>query len=131
MLAPDCAPLFVTDGFSGNIALKTAEGTAGLYSRFLRDAYRSSPMAKLGYLFARGALNKLKVRLDPRRYNGAVFVGLNGIAVKSHGSADSLGFATAIGVTADMAANNFLDKIGQEFEVLDAGPVVGTKAVAS
>jgi len=121
----------VTDGFSGNIALKTAEGTAGLYSRFLRDAYRSSPMAKLGYLFARGALNKLKVRLDPRRYNGAVFVGLNGIAVKSHGGADSLGFATAIGVTADMAANRFLDKIGQEFEALDAGPAVGTKAVAS
>ncbi len=121
----------VTDGFSGNIALKTAEGTAQLYSRFLSEAYKSSPLARIGYLFARNAVAKLKLRVDPRRYNGAVFAGLNGIAVKSHGSTDALGFATAIGVAADMAANNFLDRVKQEFEALAASPVESANAFAS
>jgi phosphate acyltransferase len=106
--------VIVTDGFTGNVALKTAEGTAKFYGEALRAALRHSPMARIGYLFARGALRKLALRLDPRRYNGAVFLGLGGIAVKSHGSADAFGFANAIGVAVDMAVNGFLEKIRVE-----------------
>ena len=110
----------VTDGFSGNIALKTAEGTAKLYSEFLRGAFRSSWIARIGYLFARHALNKVRKRTDPRRYNGALFLGLNGIVVKSHGGTDALGFANAIGVAVDMASNDFNSKIRAELEHLHA-----------
>ncbi len=108
----------VTDGFSGNIALKTAEGTAELYSHFLRNAFESSWTARIGYLFARKALRQLRSRVDPRRYNGAVFAGLNGIVVKSHGGSDALGFANAIGVAADMVEQGFMADIRKEFERL-------------
>jgi len=104
----------VTDGFSGNIALKTAEGTSRLIGQFLRDAFRSSLMSKVGYLLARSAVGQLRQRMDPRRYNGAVFLGLNGIAVKSHGGTDALGFANAIGVAADMARHGFLETVKTE-----------------
>ncbi len=104
----------VTDGFTGNVALKMAEGTARLFGDFLESAFRHSLLARIGYLFARGALKKLRLRLDPRRYNGAIFLGLAGIAVKSHGSTDALGFANAIGVAVDMKANGFIDKICSE-----------------
>src|SRR5262249_25533746 len=83
------AHVIVTDGFTGNVALKTAEGTARLFTEFLRAAFKHSLRARLGYFFAADALKKLRQRLDPRRYNGAVFLGLNGIAVKSHGGADA------------------------------------------
>src|SRR5580700_6782477 len=76
--------VIVTDGFTGNIALKTAEGTVKLFTEFLRSAFKHSLMARLGYVFAKPALAKLRERLDVRRYNGAVFLGLDGIAVKSH-----------------------------------------------
>jgi phosphate acyltransferase len=102
--------VIVTDGFTGNVAVKTAEGTAKLFAEFLAGAFRHSLPARIGYLFARNALRKLRMRLDPRRYNGAVFLGLRGIAVKSHGSTDALGFAHAIGVAVDMTVNGFLDK---------------------
>jgi len=105
----------VTDGFTGNIALKTAEGTAKLYSTFLREAFGSSLMAKIGYLLARAALAKVKLRTDPRRYNGAMFLGLNGIAVKSHGGTDALGFANAVGVATDLVAHGFNERIREEF----------------
>jgi glycerol-3-phosphate acyltransferase PlsX len=101
----------VTDGFTGNIAVKTAEGTAKLFSEFLAAAFGHSLSARIGYFLARSALRKLRMRIDPRRYNGAVFLGLRGIAVKSHGSTDALGFANAIGVAVDMKVNGFLDKI--------------------
>jgi len=104
--------VIVTDGFTGNIAVKTAEGTAKLFSEFLAGAFQHSLSARIGYLFARNALRKLKMRIDPRRYNGAVFLGLRGIAVKSHGSTDALGFANAISVAVDMKVNGFLDKVG-------------------
>ncbi len=109
----------VTDGFTGNVALKTAEGTAELYSHFLRSAFRSSWTARIGYLFARKTLQQLRSRVDPRRYNGAVFAGLNGIVVKSHGSTDALGFANAIGVAADMVEQGFMENIRKEFERLN------------
>ena len=109
----------VTDGFTGNIALKTAEGTAELYSHFLRGAFQSSWTARIGYLVARKALAQLRARVDPRRYNGAVFAGLNGLVVKSHGGSDDFAFANAIGVAADMIEHGFLDEIRKESERLN------------
>lgn len=108
----------VTDGFTGNIALKTIEGTAKLYTGFVRDAFRTSTFAKMGYLLASGAWRKLRKRVDPRRYNGGVFLGLNGICVKSHGGTDALGFAHALGVAVDMARYNFNDKVVEDFKRL-------------
>jgi glycerol-3-phosphate acyltransferase PlsX len=110
------ADVIVADGFTGNVALKTAEGTARLYSEFLSRSFKSSLASKLGYMLARRALSKLRARLDPRRYNGAMFVGLNGVVVKSHGGTDTIGFANAIGVAVDMAANDFNEKITKELE---------------
>lgn len=117
-IAKGTVDVVVTDGFTGNVALKTAEGTATLYSEFLRRTFRSSLLAGLGYLLARPAMHKLRKRVDPRRYNGAVFLGLNGIAVKSHGGTDSLGFAHAIGVAVDLARHGFLDSMRRDFEAL-------------
>jgi glycerol-3-phosphate acyltransferase PlsX len=110
-IAAGTVDVVVTDGFTGNVAIKTAEGTARMFSEFLRGAFKSSLMARMGYALAGPALRKLRERLDPRRYNGAVFLGLDGIAVKSHGSSDALGFANAIGVAVDMKVNGFLEKI--------------------
>ncbi len=104
----------VTDGFSGNIALKTAEGTAKLMAHFLKQAFKSSFLAKIGYLFARGALRKMRLRADPRRYNGAMFLGLQGVCVKSHGGTDPEGFANAIGVAFDLVDRRFNERIGEE-----------------
>ena len=101
----------VTDGFTGNIALKSIEGTAKLYTGFVRDAFQTSTFAKIGYLFASGALKKMRKRADPRRYNGGVFLGLDGVCVKSHGGADDLGFAYAIGVGVDMVRYDYKAKL--------------------
>lgn len=103
-----------TDGFSGNIALKTAEGTAKLMAHFLRQTFSSSFLARIGYLFARGALRKMRLRADPRRYNGAMFLGLQGVCVKSHGGTDPEGFANAIGVAFDLVDRRFNERIGEE-----------------
>jgi glycerol-3-phosphate acyltransferase PlsX len=101
----------VTDGFTGNIALKSIEGTAKLYSGWVRDVFRTSTFAKIGYLFSAGAWVKLRKRVDPRRYNGGVFLGLDGICVKSHGGTDELGFAYAIGVARDMVRYEYKSKL--------------------
>jgi len=114
-IATGTVDVVVTDGFTGNIALKTAEGTAHLLREFVRQAFKSSLLAKVGFLMARSALKKMHVRTDPRRYNGAMFLGLNGITVKSHGGTDALGFANAIGVAIDLAAGRFNDRIKEEF----------------
>lgn len=108
------ADVVVTDGFSGNIALKVAEGTAKLVTHFIRVSFRRSLLASLGYLFAYGAFKRLKQRLDPRRYNGAMFLGLSGICVKSHGGTDALGFANAIAVAVDLVGQGYIDKIRRE-----------------
>ncbi|MSP51608.1 MAG: phosphate acyltransferase PlsX [Alphaproteobacteria bacterium] len=105
------ADVVVTDGFTGNVALKTVEGTAKLYSTFLAKAFRQSLLSRLGYLLARPALNALRARVDPRAYNGAMFVGLNGVVVKSHGSSDAMGFASAIGVAVDMVRGDISARI--------------------
>lgn len=104
----------VTDGFSGNIALKMLEGTAQLITYYMRQTFNASPLAQLGYLLARGAMKKLKLRTDPRRYNGAMFLGLQGVCVKSHGGADALGFANAMGVAYNLVDRRFNERISEE-----------------
>jgi glycerol-3-phosphate acyltransferase PlsX len=100
--------VIVTDGLTGNIALKVAEGTAKQMAAFMRESFTSSLTAKLGVALAQRGLEALRERMDPRRHNGAIFLGLQGIAVKSHGGGDAVSFANAIGiarnaVTADLA----------------------------
>jgi phosphate acyltransferase len=106
----------VTDGFTGNVALKVAEGVGKLTGSFIKQAFKSSPLAMIGAVFAFGALRRLKHRVDPRLYNGGMFLGINGVCVKSHGSSDAVGFANAILVAAALVRNKFNDKVAAEIE---------------
>jgi phosphate acyltransferase len=117
-IAKGTVDVVVTDGFSGNVALKTAEGTAKLVTQFLIATFKSSWLSRLGYLLARPAIQGMRQRLDPQQYNGGVLLGLNGIVVKSHGAADSGGFANAIGVAVDLARENILEQIARDFRAL-------------
>jgi glycerol-3-phosphate acyltransferase PlsX len=101
----------VTEGFSGNIALKTAEGTARQIAEYLRDGMSRTLTARLGFLLARGAFERLRDKMDPRKVNGGVFLGLNGIVIKSHGGADTEGFAAAVDMGHDMVRNELRRKI--------------------
>ncbi len=103
----------VTEGFAGNIALKAAEGTARQISHLLKDAMQQSPWSKVGYLFARGAFRRLAGKMDPRKANGGVFLGLNGIVIKSHGATDPLGFSSAVDIGYDMIRHDMLKRIGE------------------
>lgn len=107
--------VIVTDGFTGNIALKTAEGTAKLMGVLLRAAFQRSIFTKIGYLFASAGLAMLRDRMDPRFYNGGVLLGLNGIVVKSHGGTDDVGFGAALEVAIDMAQDRLIDRIKADF----------------
>ena len=106
--------VIVTDGFTGNIALKTAEGTSKLLTFFLKKFLSESWMGKIGALIARPALTRLRSHFDPRRYNGAMLVGLNGICVKSHGGTDAIGFAHAIEAGVKLVEQNFNEVIKQD-----------------
>ncbi len=110
-IAAGTTDVVVTDGFTGNVALKTAEGAVKLVTDLLRQIYSSSLTAKLGYLLAKPGLDQMKIWLDPRRYNGAVMLGLNGVVVKSHGGTDAEGFAHATDVAVDMVVHRFNDRI--------------------
>jgi glycerol-3-phosphate acyltransferase PlsX len=121
----------VTDGFTGNVALKVIEGAVGLYTHLLREAFRSTFLARLGYVLAKPALHLLRQRLDPRRYNGAMFLGLNGIVVKSHGGTDALGFANAIGVACDLVQQGTNQRITAELRELDGSALPGRQVQAS
>ena len=106
----------VTEGFTGNIALKTAEGTAKQIAEYLRAAMSRTWMAKLGYILAKGAFDRLREKMDPRKVNGGVFLGLNGIVIKSHGGTDAEGFAAAVDVGYDMARNGLTQKIENDLK---------------
>ena len=108
----------VTDGFTGNVALKTGEGALKLMRDLLRQVFTSSVPARLGYLLARPALDRLREWMDPRRYNGAILLGLNGVVVKSHGGTDALGFAHAVDVAMDMVTHGYNDRIKDGFDRL-------------
>ena len=110
----DAADVVVTDGFTGNIALKTAEGTAKQIAHYLRAAMERSFFARIGAFFAQGAFRALKEKLDPRQLNGGIFLGLNGIVVKSHGGTDATGFASAIDLAYDMASNDVVKRLADD-----------------
>lgn len=101
----------VTDGFTGNVALKTAEGTARLVGTYLREALTSSPVNKTGAFIASSGLRKLKAKMDPSNVNGGVLLGLNGVVVKSHGGTDAEGYATALELAADLASSHYMEEV--------------------
>ncbi|MGR3620206.1 MAG: phosphate acyltransferase PlsX [Roseovarius sp.] len=103
--------VIVTDGFTGNVALKTGEGTAKLAGDLLREAFAYSPLSRLAALMAFTSLQRMKKRIDPRRANGGVFLGLNGTVVKSHGAADATGVSSAIKLAFDLAQTGFTEKL--------------------
>lgn len=103
--------VIVTDGFTGNVALKTGEGTANLISGVLREAFSATIFSKLSAVFAGSSLNRLRRKVDPRRVNGGVFLGLNGTVIKSHGSADATGVAAAVSLAAQLSRSGFSDKL--------------------
>ncbi len=103
--------VIVMDGFTGNIALKTGEGTAKLVGDFLREAFNAGWLSKFAAILALGSLRRLRLRIDPRRQNGGVFLGLNGTVVKSHGSADATGVSAAIRLASQLARSNFQDRL--------------------
>jgi len=107
------ADVIVTEGFSGNIALKAAEGTARQIGEYLRSAMSRTWSSRIGYLFARSAFKALRDKMDPRKSNGGVFLGLNGVVVKSHGGTDAEGFAYAVDVGYEMVRYDLLNKINQ------------------
>ena len=104
----------VVEGFAGNIALKTAEGTAKQIGEYLRAAMKRTLLSKLGALLASGGFRVLKEKMDPRRVNGGMFLGLNGIAVKSHGGADALGFASAVDLAYEMAQSRLIPRLAAD-----------------
>jgi len=110
-IAAGTTDVVVTDGFTGNVALKTGEGALKLIGDLLRQVFTGSIAGRLAYLLARSGLDRLREWLDPRRYNGAVMVGLNGVVVKSHGGTDAQGFAHAIDVAMDMVVHRFNEQI--------------------
>ena len=105
------ADVIVTDGFTGNVAIKTGEGTANMIGNRLREAFKYSPLSRLASLLAYTSLRRLSKKIDPRRVNGGVFLGLNGTVVKSHGSADATGISAAIKLAAQLSQNKFNDKL--------------------
>ncbi|MFV0358829.1 phosphate acyltransferase PlsX [Tropicimonas sp.] len=103
--------VIVTDGFTGNVALKTAEGIASMIREFLRQAFRHSFLSRIAAILAYTSLQRLSQRIDPRRVNGGVFLGLNGTVVKSHGSADATGVSAAIKLAFQLAHAGFSDRL--------------------
>jgi glycerol-3-phosphate acyltransferase PlsX len=118
----------VTEGFAGNIALKTAEGTARQVGTYIRNALKADIVSMLGALIASQALGALKRKLDPRNINGGVFLGLNGIVIKSHGGTDEIGFKGALGLAYEMARNKVMDKIA---DGMSRFPTLGTTTAPS
>jgi glycerol-3-phosphate acyltransferase PlsX len=113
------ADVVVTDGFTGNVALKTAEGTAKQIAEYLRAAMNRSMLAQAGAVLAQGAFKILKEKIDPRRSNGGVFLGLNGLVIKSHGGTDETGYASAIDLGYDMARAGLLQRIAKDLQGFD------------
>ncbi|MEQ8825659.1 MAG: phosphate acyltransferase PlsX [Filomicrobium sp.] len=106
----------VVEGFAGNIALKTAEGTAKQIGQYLKDAMGRTLLSKIGALLARGGFKVLKHKMDPRRVNGGTFLGLNGVVIKSHGGTDALGFASAVDLGYEMAQSGLLERLADDLD---------------
>jgi glycerol-3-phosphate acyltransferase PlsX len=121
----------VTDGFSGNVTLKAIEGTSRFVQRLLQESISSSWRGKLGYLIAKPAFDRIKQTTDARFYNGAVFLGLRHIAVKSHGGTDAIGFANAVNVAINMVKNNFIDSVQSRLRLLQSQQQAKTDTINS
>ncbi len=124
-ISGDVADVIVTDGFTGNIAIKTGEGTATLISKGLREAFKHSIWSRMAAVLAYGSLRRVSKRFDPRRVNGGVFLGLNGTVVKSHGAADATGVSSAIKLAARLADSEFTNRLAAR--VATAPPVKETE----
>jgi glycerol-3-phosphate acyltransferase PlsX len=111
----------VTEGFTGNIALKTAEGTARQVATYMRTGFKANLLSRIGALFAMRAIQAIRRKMDPRIINGGVFLGLNGIVIKSHGGTDEIGFKSALGLAYEMARNNLTEKIGEGMRRFGSG----------
>ncbi len=118
----DRVDVIVTDGFTGNVALKTGEGTAQLIRDLLREAFRATPLSRIAALLALTSLRRLSKRIDPRHVNGGVFLGLNGTVVKSHGSADATGVSAAIKLAFRLAESDFNNRLAARVASLDLSP---------
>ena len=118
----DRVDVIVTDGFTGNVALKTGEGTARLIRELLQEAFRATPLSRIAALLALTSLKRLSKRIDPRRVNGGVFLGLNGTVVKSHGSADATGVSSAIKLAFKLAESGFNARLAARVASLDLSP---------
>jgi glycerol-3-phosphate acyltransferase PlsX len=130
-IAKGTVDVVVTDGFTGNVALKTAEGLARFFAAEIRSTLSSGPLAMLGAVLASGALRKMRHRLDPGRVNGGPLLGLNGIVVKSHGGADVIGYASAIRVAVDLARSDFSAEIERNLKRLtETGLKAGAETTA-
>ncbi len=121
----------VTDGFTGNIAMKASEGTAAFIRTSLKEAFSHSALSRLGSLFALTSLQRLRKRIDPRRANGGVFLGLNGAVVKSHGGADAVGHASALELAARMARDDFPAMVGRQLAKLNTEDLEAGRAAAA
>ncbi len=119
-ISSGAADVIVTDGFTGNIALKTAEGTARQFGTFLQQAITNSFWAKIGYLFMRGTFAAVRERIDPNSFNGGMFLGLNGIVVKSHGGANAQGYGFAVEVAIDVAKANMATVMKHDIEAMQS-----------
>ncbi len=115
-IAEGSVDVVVTDGFTGNVAIKVAEGVGTLFAHFLKNALKSSPLSFLGAILAQGALRRVKKRIDARTYNGGMFLGLDGICVKSHGGMDAYGFSRAILVAANLLKNGYNQRVAHEID---------------
>ena len=110
-IVEDYADVVVTDGFTGNIAVKTMEGSINMLNGFISDAFNSNPYNKIASFLAKPALNEFKSRIDPRRFNGGLLLGLNGVVVKSHGASDSFGFYHALLSAIDEVEKDIIKKL--------------------
>jgi phosphate acyltransferase len=123
----DRVDVIVTDGFAGNVALKTGEGTAKLIGELLREAFQYTPLSRIAALLALTSLKRLQKRIDPRRVNGGVFLGLNGTVVKSHGSADATGVSAAIKLAFTLAKSGFTERLAARVATTVASAQAGTR----
>lgn len=111
--------VIVSDGYAGNIALKTAEGVGKMVKHFVTESFSSNPLAMVGAFFAYFSLRSLKKRMDPRLYNGGVFLGLNGLCIKSHGGADALGFSSAVMLAVRLSREGYIDQVVRDVNNLN------------
>jgi phosphate acyltransferase len=125
------ADVVVSDGFTGNIALKTMEGTAVLIMALLRKAFANSLLSKLGYLLAKGGLQSLRNHMDPNTHNGGMMLGLNGLVIKSHGGANASGFASAIDVAIELANGNLQERIAVDLAAVEQASEAATEETAA